>query len=236
IEDLRAKINSKTKMLIINSPANPTGGVLTPDDIRSIADLVRGKDIVVLADEIYDRMIYEGTPLSIASLPGMKDNTVILDGFSKTYAMTGWRLGFGVMHPEFAAKVTQLMVNSNSCTAAFTQMAGIEALTGPQDEVEKMVAEFKIRRNLIVDGLNSIAGVSCRLPHGAFYAFPNVSSYGKPAKQLADYLLENAGVAVLGGTAFGQFGEGHLRLSYANSRENLLKAIDRIDVALKKLR
>jgi len=236
IDDLASKINDRTKMLIINTPANPTGGVLTPDDIKRIADLVRGKGIIVLSDEIYDRIIYEGEPLSIASLPGMKDHTVILDGFSKTYAMTGWRLGFGVMHPFLADKVTQLMVNSNSCTAAFTQMAGVEALTGPQDEVLSMVEEFRARRDLLVAGLNSIPGVSCRLPKGAFYAFPNISSYGKKSKEVADYLLEHAGVAGLGGTAFGAYGEGHLRLSYANSRENLLKAVDRMDKALKGLR
>jgi aspartate/methionine/tyrosine aminotransferase len=236
LDDLASKINERTKLIIINSPANPTGGLLTPVDIRQIADLVRGKDIIVLSDEIYDRMIYEGEPLSIASLPGMKDHTVILDGFSKTYAMTGWRLGFGVMHPFLAEKVTQLMVNSNSCTAAFTQMAGVEALTGPQDDVLAMVEEFRARRDLVVAGLNAIPGVSCRLPKGAFYAFPNISSYGKPSRELAAYLLEEAGVATLGGTAFGAFGEGHLRLSYANSRENLAKAIDRIDKALKALR
>lgn len=236
LDDLAGKITPRTKLLIINTPANPTGGVLTPEDIRRIVDLVRGKGIIVLSDEIYDRMIYEGEPLSIASLPGMKDHTVILDGFSKTYAMTGWRLGFGVMHPFLAEKVTKLMVNSNSCTAAFTQMAGIEALTGPQDEVLAMVEEFRARRDLVVAGLNSISGVSCLLPKGAFYAFPNISSFGRSSKEVADYLLEHAGVAVLGGTAFGAYGEGHLRLSYANSRENLLKAIDRIGKALGELR
>lgn len=236
IDDLASKITERTKLIIINSPANPTGGVLTPDDINRIADLVRDKDIIVLSDEIYDRMIYEGEPLSIASLPGMRDQTVILDGFSKTYAMTGWRLGYGVMNTFLAEKITKMMVNSNSCTAAFTQMAGIEALNGPQDEVLRMVAEFKARRDLIVAGLNSIPGVSCLLPKGAFYAFPNVSSFGKPSKEIAEYLLEHAGVACLGGTAFGSYGEGHLRLSYANSRENLQKAVEKMDKALKGLR
>lgn len=236
IDDLASKITERTKLIIINSPANPTGGVLTHEDIHRIADLVRGKDIIVMSDEIYDRMIYEGEPLSIASLPGMKDQTVILDGFSKTYAMTGWRLGFGVMHPFLAEKVTQLMVNSNSCTAAFTQMAGAEALTGPQDEVLAMVAEFRARRDIMVAGLNAIPGVTCREPKGAFYVFPNISSFGKPSKEIANYLLEEGGVACLGGTAFGMYGEGHLRLSYANSRENLQKAIERIEKALKAIR
>ena len=181
-------------------------------------------------------MLFRSEPLSIASLPGMRDQTVILDGFSKTYAMTGWRLGYGVMNTFLAEKITKMMVNSNSCTAAFTQMAGIEALNGPQDEVLRMVAEFKARRDLIVAGLNSIPGVSCLLPKGAFYAFPNVSSFGKPSTEIAEYLLQNAGVACLGGTAFGSYGEGHLRLSYANSRENLQKAVENMDKALKVLR
>lgn len=236
LDDLAAKITPRTKLIILNTPANPTGGLLTPDDIRKIADLVRDTNILIMSDEIYDRMIYEGEALSIASLPGMKDRTIILDGFSKTYAMTGWRLGYGVMHPFLAEKVTKLMVNSNSCTAAFTQMAGLEALTGPQHEVAAMVEEFRVRRDLLVAGLNSIPGVSCRLPKGAFYAFPNISSFGRPSKEVADYLLEEAGVAALGGTAFGAHGEGHLRLSYANSQENLQKAIARIDHALAKWR
>nr|WP_227763770.1 pyridoxal phosphate-dependent aminotransferase [Zhaonella formicivorans] len=237
VNELKNLITPKTKMLIINSPQNPTGGFLTKEDVEAIADLVRGKEILVLADEIYDRIVYtDDRPVSIASLPGMKDWTIILDGFSKTYAMTGWRLGFGVMHKEIAARIAQLMVNSNSCTAAFTQMAGKEALTGPQDEVEKMVAEFKKRRDIIVDGLNAIPGVSCLRPNGAFYVFPNISSFGKPSKEIADYLLNEAGVACLGGTAFGSYGEGYLRLSYANSVENIEKALERIKDALAKLR
>lgn len=235
IEDLKSKISSKTKLIIINSPANPTGGVLTGDDIKAIADLVRDKGIFILSDEIYDRMIYEGTPVSIATMPGMKNYTIILDGFSKTYAMTGWRLGYGIMHSEIAKRIAQLMVNSNSCTAAFTQMAGKEALEGPQDEVIKMVAEFKKRRALIVTGLNSIPGFKCSMPQGAFYAFPNITGTGMKNKELANYLLENAGVAVLGGTAFGEYGEGYLRLSYANSIENIEKALDRIDKAVRAL-
>lgn len=237
VNELAQLITSKTKMLIINSPGNPTGGVLTSDDIKAIADLVRGKDILVLSDEIYDRIVYSDTPLlSIASLPGMKDWTIILDGFSKTYAMTGWRLGYGVMHPEIAARIAQLMVNSNSCTSAFTQMAGKEALTGPQSDVDKMVVEFKRRRDVMVNGLNSIPGVSCLSPEGSFYVFPNFKSFNKDAKEIADYLLNDAGVACLGGTAFGSYGEGYLRFSYANSIANIQKALDRIETALGKMR
>lgn len=237
VDELAGLITAKTKMLIINSPGNPTGGVLTREDVHAIADLVRGKGILVLSDEIYDRIIYSAQkPLSIASLPGMKDWTIILDGFSKTYAMTGWRLGYGVMHREIAARIAQLMVNSNSCTAAFTQLAGQEALTGPQNEAEKMVAEFKHRRDIMVQGLNAIPGVSCLLPEGSFYVFPNVQSYSMDCKELGDYLLNEAGVACLGGTAFGSHGEGYLRFSYANSVANIEKALERLDSALSKLR
>lgn len=235
IDDLAQKINERTKLIIINSPANPTGGFLTKEDIERIADLVRGKNILVMSDEIYDRVVYEGTPLSIASLPGMKEQTIILDGFSKTYAMTGWRLGYGVMPVALAERITQLMVNTNSCTAAFTQMAGLEALTGPQDAVHEMVAEFRRRRDIIVAGLNTIPGISCVMPHGAFYAFPNVRSLGMPSKKLADHLLQEGGVAVLGGTAFGEYGEGYLRLSYANSVENIQLALERIETTVRKL-
>ena len=237
VHELAKLITPKTKMLIINSPGNPTGGVLTSEDVQAIADLVRGKGILVLSDEIYDRIVYGDThPLSIASLPGMKDWTIILDGFSKTYAMTGWRLGYGVMHPEIAERIAQLMVNSNSCTSAFTQMAGMEALTGPQNQVDTMVAEFKRRRDIMVDGLNSISGVSCILPEGSFYVFPNIKSFGKDCKDIADYLLNDAGVACLGGTAFGAYGEGYLRFSYANSVANIQKALERIETALGKMR
>ncbi len=237
VHELAQLITPKTKMLIINSPGNPTGGVLTSEDVKAIADLVRGKGILVLSDEIYDRIVYGDIhPLSIASLPGMKDWTIILDGFSKTYAMTGWRLGYGVMHPEIAAKIAQLMVNSNSCTSAFTQMAGKEALTGPQNEVNTMVAEFKRRRDIMVNGLNSIPGVSCILPEGSFYVFPNLKSFNKDSKEIADYLLNDAGVACLGGTAFGSYGEGFLRFSYANSIANIQKALERIETALGKMR
>jgi len=237
VHELAQLITPKTKMLIINSPGNPTGGVLTSEDVKAIADLVKGKGILVLSDEIYERIVYGDThPLSIASLPGMKDWTIILDGFSKTYAMTGWRLGYGVMHPEIAARIAQLMVNSNSCTSAFTQIAGKEALTGPQNEVDTMVTEFKRRRDIMVNGLNSISGVSCILPEGSFYVFPNLKSFGKDCKEIADYLLNDAGVACLGGTAFGSYGEGYLRFSYANSVANIQKALERIETALGKMR
>ena len=237
VHELARLITPKTKMLIINSPGNPTGGVLTSEDVKAIADLVRGKEILVLSDEIYDRIVYGDThPLSIASLPGMKNWTIILDGFSKTYAMTGWRLGYGVMHPEIAARIAQLMVNSNSCTSASTQMAGKEALTGPQNEVDTMVAEFKRRRDIMVNGLNSIPGVNCILPEGSFYVFPNLKSFGKDCQEIADYLLNDAGVACLGGTAFGSYGEGYLRFSYANSVANIQKALERIETALAKMR
>ena len=230
---VRDNITKKTKMIIINSPENPTGGVLTKDDLKAIADsIVNRDDVLVLADEIYSRIIYEGTHESIASLPGMKEKTIILDGFSKTYAMTGWRLGYGVMRKDFAQKVTQLMINSNSCTNAFTQMAGVEALKGPQNEAEKMVAEFKKRREVIVSGLNSIKGISCKKPHGAFYVFPNIKKTGKTSRELSDLLLNKTGVAALSGTAFGKFGEGYLRLSFANSVENIKKALTRVSETL----
>ncbi len=230
---VRDNITKKTKMIIINSPENPTGGVLIKDDLKAIADSIANRDdILVLADEIYSRIIYEGTHESIASLPGMKEKTIILDGFSKTYAMTGWRLGYGVMRKDFAQKVTQLMINSNSCTSAFTQMAGVEALKGPQNEAEKMVTEFKKRREVIVSGLNSIKGISCKKPHGAFYVFPNIKKTGKTSRELADLLLNKAGVAALSGTAFGKFGEGYLRLSFANSVENIKKALTRVSETL----
>jgi len=208
------------------------------DDRRrggGIAEVVLANDIVVLSDEIYSRMVYEGEFLSIASLPGMQERTIILDGFSKTYAMTGWRLGYGVMTEALAAQMTDLMVNSNSCTAAFTQMAGVEALTGPQDEVDQMAAAFKERRDVIIEGLNAIPGFRCRTPRGAFYAFPNIEGTGMGCEALADFLLEEAGVAVLAGTSFGEHGEGFLRLSYANSVENIKKALARIGEAVAKL-
>ncbi|MDH5481509.1 MAG: pyridoxal phosphate-dependent aminotransferase [Candidatus Bathyarchaeota archaeon] len=232
-EYVKGKITKKTKMIILNSPENPTGGVLTREDLKVIADCIADRDDVqVLSDEIYSRLIYEGKDESIASLPGMKDKTIILDGFSKTYAMTGWRLGYGVMRKDLAQKVAQLMTNSNSCTCTFTQIAGIEALKGPQDEVEMMVGEFKRRREVIVSGLNNIKGITCKKPRGAFYVFPNITRTGMDCRKLGDYLLNDAGVAVLPGTSFGKYGEGYLRLSFANSIENIKKALDRIEKAL----
>lgn len=235
IEDLKKLITNKTKMLIINSPENPTGGVLTKEDIKQIAQLAIKHDLLVLADEIYSRSVYDGFEhFSIASVPGMQQRTVLLDGFSKTYAMTGWRLGYGVMPEELAKLVTQLQINSVSCTASFTQIAGVEALTGNQDEAEKMVAEFKRRRDVIVDGLNSIPGITCLKPLGAFYVFPNITGTGRTSRDLAEYLLNEAGVACLSGTAFGKYGEGYLRFSYANSVPNIEQALERIAKALKK--
>ena len=225
---LKDSITDKTKMLILNSPQNPTGGVIPVEDIRAIADMVRERDIIVLSDEIYSRIYYGETPLSIASLPGMLERTIILDGFSKIYAMTGWRLGYGVMPLWLVDAVNKLMVNSNSCTASFTQRAGIAALEGPQDEADAMVAEFRRRREAFCDGLNTIPGFSCRKPQGAFYAFPNIIGTGKTSKQLADELLYEAGVACLSGTSFGAYGEGYIRFSYANSLENLMEAVERI--------
>jgi aspartate/methionine/tyrosine aminotransferase len=235
-DDTTNKITKKTKMIILNSPENPTGGVLTKDNLEVIADRIkRRNDVFVLTDEVYSQIIYEGKHQSIASLPGMKDTTILLDGFSKTYAMTGWRLGYAAMRKDIAQKLTQLMINSNSCTSAFTQMAGVEALRGPQDDAKKFVEEFRRRREVIVNGLNQIKGITCKKPRGAFYVFPNVKSFGVESKKLADHILQDAGVAVLSGTAFGSYGEGYLRLSFANSVENIKKAIERISESVKKL-
>ena len=234
-EYVKKMITKKTKMIIINSPENPTGGVITREQLKVIADCIADRDdVFVLADEIYSRIIYEGKHESITQFKGMKDKTILLDGFSKTYAMTGWRLGYGVMRKDLALKVAQLMTNSNSCTCTFTQMAGVEALTGSQTEPERMVAEFKKRREVIVSGLNNIEGITCKKPHGAFYVFPNITGTGMDCRKLGDHLLYNAGVAVLPGTSFGQYGEGYLRLSFANSVENIKKALDRIAKAVKK--
>jgi aspartate/methionine/tyrosine aminotransferase len=234
-EYVKKMITNKTKMIIINSPENPTGGVITREQLKVIADsLTNRNDVFVLSDEIYSRIIYEGKAESITQFPGMKDKTILLDGFSKTYAMTGWRLGYGVMRKDLAEKVAQLMTNSNSCTNAATQLAGVEALTGPQKEPERMVEEFRRRREVIVPGLNNIEGITCKKPHGAFYVFPNITGTGMDSKKLGDHLLYNAGVAVLPGTSFGKYGEGYLRLSFANSVENIRKALDRIAKAVKK--
>jgi aspartate/methionine/tyrosine aminotransferase len=231
-EELRKLITDKTKLLIINSPQNPTGGILTREAIEKIAEIIKDKDIMVLSDEIYSRLVFEGDPFSITQIPGFKDRTIILDGFSKTYAMTGWRAGYGVMNTELAPKIAKLMTNSNSCNNAFVQKGCIEALEGPQDGADKMRAEFISRREIIVEGLNSIKGFSCIMPHGAFYAFPNITKTGYTSKELNDHLLYKGNVAALSGTAFGAFGEGYLRFSYANSRENIKEAIKRIKQVL----
>jgi aspartate/methionine/tyrosine aminotransferase len=229
LKKLKEDINSRTKLIIINNPCNPTGSMLLKDDILAIADMVRDKGIYILSDEIYDRIIFGEQPLSIATLPGMKDWTIILDGFSKTYAMTGWRLGYGIMNKELAEHMTMLMVNSASCAASITQWAAIEALKGPQDEAAKMTAAFKERRDYLVGALNSLKGISCVEPGGAFYVFPNVSSFGLRSSEFAHRLLEEGGVAAAAGTAFGDYGEGFVRLSYANSLENLKIAVDRLE-------
>jgi len=228
VDELAGLIDDRTKLIIINSPQNPTGGVLEKKDIDGIARAVGDRNIMVLTDEIYSRLIFEGEHHSIMSVDGMKERSILLDGFSKTYAMTGWRMGYGVMRADLATHVARLMTNSVSCTASFSQMAGIEALRGPQESVEAMCAEFKKRRDVMVAGLNKIKGFSCRLPKGAFYVFPNITGTGWPSKKLADALLEEAGVAGLSGTAFGDFGEGYMRFSVANSIENIEKALKRI--------
>ncbi len=235
VKELASLITDRTKLIIINSPQNPTGGILTRQDIRAIADAIGDRNIMVLSDEIYCRLIFDnGEHYSIMSVPGFKDRTILLDGFSKTYAMTGWRMGYGVMRPDLATHITRLMTNSNSCTASFTQMAGIEALRGDQTSVDHMRDEFQRRRDSFVAGLNKIKGFSCRMPKGAFYVFPNITKTGWKSKKLADALLEEAGVACLSGTAFGDYGEGYLRFSVANSLENLNKALERIDAWTKK--
>ena len=231
-EDLRKLITPKTKLLIMNTPQNPTGGILKKEAIEKIAEIIKDKDIWVLSDEIYSRLIFTGDHFSITQVPGFKDRTIILDGFSKYYAMTGWRAGFGVMNKELAPMISKLMTNSNSCTNAFVQKGCIEALEGPQDSVDQMKAEFLARRDIIVDGLNSIPGFSCIVPDGAFYAFPNITKTGYNSRDLCDHLLYKGNVAALSGTAFGEYGEGYLRFSYANSRDNIKEAIKRIKSVL----
>jgi len=236
LEAFKGLITPKTKLVLINSPSNPTGGVFTREDVLGIADILRDRpDIFILSDEIYDRLIFEGEAFSIASLPGFKDRTIILDGFSKTYAMTGWRLGYAILHPALAAHMTMLMVNSNSCAAAFSQMVAIEALTGPQTAVDTMRAAFMERRDVLVEALNAIDGMRCCLPKGAFYAFPDISAFGISSEEFASRLLDEAGVAAAHGTAFGAYGEGYLRLSYATSIENIKIAVERIERFVKTL-
>jgi aspartate aminotransferase len=232
--ELADLITDKTRLIVLNSPHNPTGGIMTPGDVRDLAAAIGDRDIMVLSDEIYSRLIFDGEHSSIMSLDGWKDRTIMLDGFSKTYAMTGWRLGYGVMRRELAQHFGRLMTNVNSCTAAFTQVAGVEAVRGEQTSVENMRKEFQRRRDRVVERINRIPGFSCRMPKGAFYVFPSIQQTGWKARKMADALLDEAGVACLAGTAFGAFGEGHLRFSIANSMENLEKALDRVEAWAKK--
>ncbi len=229
VNELKDLITDRTKLIIINSPQNPTGGVLTKQDISDIASAIGDRDIMVMSDEIYSRLIFQGEHHSIMSIPGFQERTILLDGFSKTWAMTGWRMGYGVMRPDLAAQISRLATNSVSCTASFTQMAGVEAIKGDQTSVDAMNKAFRERRDFFLERVSRIKGFSCRAPHGAFYMFPNITKTGWPSKKLADALLDEAGVAALSGTAFGAYGEGYLRFSIANSIENIAKALDRID-------
>jgi len=235
LDELAGLITPRTTFMILNSPGNPTGGLITRDQMARIAELVAEHNLTVLADEIYSRIIYEGEHVSLLSFPGMQEHVILLDGFSKTYAMTGWRAGYGVMPEELAFWVARMMTNSNSCTNSFVQMACVEALKGPQDEARAMVSEFRRRREVIVEELNAIDGISCRRPQGAFYVLPNVQALPGSSKELEQYFLEEYGVATLSGTSFGAYGEGYLRLSYANSIENIREALERIAEGVKKL-
>lgn len=228
VDEFSSLITDRTRLVILNSPQNPTGGVLGKRDIEQIAQAIGDRNIFVLSDEIYSRLVFEGRHHSIMSEPGFKERTILLDGFSKAYAMTGWRMGYGVMRPDLAAQFARLMVNSNSCTASFTQMAGVEALRGDQGSVDRMRDKFRQRAEMFVAGLNGIRGFSCRVPKGAFYAFPNITGTGMTSRALADALIDEAGVACLSGASFGESGEGYLRFSVANSSENLAKALERI--------
>ena len=237
VDEFSSLITDRTRLIILNSPQNPTGGVLSKGDIEQIAAAIGDRDIFVLSDEIYSRLVFEGQHHSIMSVPGFQQRTILLDGFSKAYAMTGWRMGYGVMRRDLAPHVARLMTNSNSCTASFTQMAGVEALRGDQSSVNRMRDEFHARAEMFVAGLNQIHGFSCRMPKGAFYAFPNITGTGLKSKKLSEILLDDAGVACLSGASFGEFGEGYLRFSVANSMENLGKALERIaDWAEKNIR
>ncbi len=234
LSEVEAQITANTKLMIINSPNNPCGSIIARDDLEALANLAKSNDIIVLSDEIYSRFLFEGEHHSVSSFPGMREQTVILDGFSKTYAMTGWRIGFGVMPLPLVEPISRLVTNSVSCTAAFTQMAVLEAMNGPQDEAYRMVEEFKTRRDIFVDGLNKIPGFRCAMPKGAFYAFPNIEGTGLTSQDFADRLLQDAGVACLAGEAFGKYGNGYVRFSFANSPENLQKALERIEKFLAK--
>jgi aspartate aminotransferase len=234
VKEIVGKISDRTRLIILNSPNNPTGGMISRTEMETLVEALKDREVMVLSDEIYSRLIYSGEHVTPAAFPELRDRVIILDGFSKTYAMTGWRLGYGVMRADLARQIALLMTNSNSCTASFTQMAGVEALRGDQSSVSAMLERFRQRREVIVDGLNRIQGFNCLKPRGAFYAFPNIRETGKGSRELAEALLNEAGVACLSGTAFGQQGEGYLRFSFANSIENIRKALDRIDAWVKK--
>ena len=225
VDRLESLVSDRTKLIIVNSPNNPCGSVISESDLERIAEIAVANDVVVLSDEIYKDMYYEGSHVSITKFPGMRERTVILDGFSKSYAMTGWRLGYGVFPDFLIEPATMLMTNSVSCTSVAVQMAGIAALEGPQDSVGAMMEEFRVRRDLVVSGMNSLPGVTCEVPLGAFYAFPNVSGTGMSSSEFAERAMVDAGVALLSGTAFGEYGDGYVRISFANSQENLSKAI-----------
>ncbi len=229
VDEVAGQITHKTKLMILNSPNNPCGSVIENEDLRALAELAREHDITILTDEIYSRFLYEREFASVTSFPGMRDRCIILDGFSKTYAMTGWRIGYGVMPLELVEPVSRLSTNSVSCTASFTQMAVLEAMKGPQEDAYAMVAEFKKRRDIIVDGLNRIPGIRCPMPTGAFYVFPSVEGTGMTSRAFADGLLEDEGVAGLAGESFGEFGDGCVRFSFANSAENIERALERIE-------
>ncbi len=236
VDEVAASVTDRTRLMVVNSPNNPCGSVIPPDDLEALADIAKSRDIPILTDEIYSRFLYEGEHASIASFPGMRERCVILDGFSKTYAMTGWRVGYGAMPLELVEPVSRLVTNSVSCTASFTQMAALEALSGPQDDSYEMVAEFRKRRDIIVSGLNAIEGITCATPQGAFYAFPNVRGTGMDSHDFADRLLAEGGVACLPGESFGEYGKGFARFSFANSTENIEKALDRIDDFVRRAR
>lgn len=236
LEAFHHLVNNHTRLVILNSPSNPTGGVMPKADLGEIAAAAQQFDFWVMSDEIYTRLVYDNASVpSVASVPGMMDRTIIVDGFSKTYAMTGWRLGYGIMPKDLAQVVQLLLTHSIGCTAQFVQIAGIEALTGPQDQVQAVVSEYQKRRDMIVDGLNATPGFTCHRPQGAFYVFPNIKSFGISSSEMADLLLEKAGVAVLPGSSFGEYGEGYLRLAYSNSIENIRRAIHQIGEAVKGL-
>jgi aspartate aminotransferase len=235
LSDLEKRVTDKTRMIIINSPHNPTGGILTIDDFYGIRDIIGNRDVYILADEIYSRIVYDGEFVSITKIKELRDKVILIDGFSKTYAMTGWRLGYAVADPEIIKMIAKYVINNYSCPTAFVQIAGIEALEGDQSAVDYMVKEFKERRDIIVEGLNSIKGVKCLLPKGAFYVFPNVKSFGKSSKEIQNYLLNEYGIACLPGTSFGEYGEGYLRFSYAASKDSIKKAIIVLKEAFERL-